>query len=83
MIECSFEEEVDLPDGGFRHSTCINKAEILVTDDPCFGLCYFCAYQKLKAENERLKELLHYGCQDQTMISLIHKAKVNKEYEQI
>ena len=54
MIECSFEEKVDLPDGGFRHSTCINKADILVTSDPCFGLCYFCAYKKLV---KRVKEL--------------------------
>ena len=54
MIECSFEEKLDLPDGGFSHTTCINKAEILVTDDPCFGLCYFCAYQKLV---KRVKEL--------------------------
>ena len=54
MIECSFEEEVDLPNGGFRHTTCINKAEILITDDPCFGLCYFCAYKKLA---KRVKEL--------------------------
>lgn len=54
MIECSFEEEVDLPGGGFRHTTCINKAEILITSDPCFGLCYVCAYKKLA---KRVKEL--------------------------
>ncbi len=79
MIECSFEETVDLPGGGFRATKCIRPAEILVINDPCYGLCYSCAYRKLKAENERLQELLHYGCQDQTLISLIHKAKVNKE----
>jgi hypothetical protein len=56
MIECSFEEKVDLPGGGFRHATCVNKAEILVIGDPCFGLCYHCAYKKLKAENEQLKK---------------------------
>ena len=79
MIQCSFEETIILPGGGFRSSKCIDRAEILLTNDPCFGLCYACAYRKLKAENERLQELLHYGCQDQTAISLIHKAKVNKE----
>lgn len=54
MIECNFEEEVDLPGGGFRHTTCINKAEILIESDPCFGLCYTCAYKKLA---KRVKEL--------------------------
>jgi len=33
----------------------------------------------LLVENKKLIELLHFGCQDQTMISVIHKAKVNKE----
>ena len=80
MIQCSFEETVDLPGGGFRSTRCFQQAEIMRINDPCYGLCYGCAYRKLKAENERLQELLHYGCyQDQTAISLIHKAKVNKE----
>ncbi len=78
MIQCSFEETVDLPGGGFRSTRCFQKAEIMIINDPCYGLCYGCAYRKLKTENERLQELLHYGCQDQTAISLIHKAKVNK-----
>lgn len=54
MIQCSFEEEIDLPDGGFRYTKCMNKAEILVTSDPCYGLCYKCAYDKLA---KRVKEL--------------------------
>ena len=54
MIQCSFEEEVDLPGGGFRSTTCIDKAEILIMEDPCFGLCYCCAYRKLV---KRVKEL--------------------------
>lgn len=54
MTQCSFEEKVDLPGGGFRHTTCINKAEILVISDPCFGLCYHCAYRKFA---KRVKEL--------------------------
>ena len=78
MIKCSFEETIDLPDGGFRSTTCIQQVEIMRINDPCYGLCFGCAYRKLKAENERLRELLHYGCQDQTAISLIHKAKANK-----
>lgn len=78
MTECSFEETIDLSGGGFMMTKCIQRAEILIVNDPCYGLCYSCAYQRLKAENKNLKELLHYGCQDQTFISLIHKAKVNK-----
>ncbi len=78
MIQCSFEETVDLPDGRFRTSLCFHRAEIMIISDPCYGLCFGCAYRRLKTENERLRELLHYGCQDQTAISLIHKAKVNK-----
>ncbi|KKM80214.1 hypothetical protein LCGC14_1342280 [marine sediment metagenome] len=74
MIQCSFEETINLPGGGFRATTCIQPAEIMFINDPCFGLCFRCAYRKLKTENE----ILHYGCQDQTAISLIHKAKVNK-----
>lgn len=55
-VQCSFEETVDLPDGGFRHSICGEVAEILVANDPCYGLCYRCAYQQLQAENKLLKE---------------------------
>ena len=51
MIECSFEEEVDLPGGGFRRTTCLNKAEILVTSDLCFGLCF--AKRVKELENEQ------------------------------
>lgn len=58
MIECSFEETIDLPGGGFRATKCIQRAEILIVNDPCYGLCYGCAYQKIKAENERLQGLL-------------------------
>lgn len=54
MIQCSFEEEVELPGGRFRKTTCINKAEILIIGDPCYGLCYYCAYKKLI---KRVKEL--------------------------
>lgn len=58
MIECSFEETIDLPGGGFRTAKCIRRAEILIINDPCYGLCWYCAYQKIKAENERLQGLL-------------------------
>lgn len=51
---CSFEESVDLPDGRYRHTKCINKAEILLINDLCYGLCFSCAYKKQK---ERIKEL--------------------------
>ena len=55
MTECSFEEEVDLPGGGFRHTTCINEAEMLEKSDPCFGLCIYCAYRKLAKRVEELE----------------------------
>lgn len=55
-MECSFEEEIDLPGGGYRNTKCIARAMILNTKDPCFGLCYHCAYKQLRVENERLKE---------------------------
>ncbi len=35
--------------------------------------------KRLREENTKLQELLHFGCQDRTMISVIHEAKVNKE----
>ncbi len=55
-MECSFEEETTLPDGRFRHSKCIQKAKILLNiNDPCYGLCYQCAYDKIKTENAKPK----------------------------
>ena len=53
-MQCTFEEKVDLHNNGFRHSKCINKAEILSVNDICYGLCCRCAYKKLA---ERIKEL--------------------------
>jgi len=47
MAQCSFDEEIDLHDG-YRATICMNSADILETDDPCYGLCYRCAYNKLK-----------------------------------
>ncbi len=54
-MQCSFDETIDLPSGGFQRSECINQADILVINDPCCGLCFACAYQKLQAENEKLQ----------------------------
>lgn len=63
MIQCSHKETIINQDGSWNHSTCIAKAEIFLESDPCFGLCYRCAYNKIKTENEaankeieRLKE---------------------------
>jgi len=56
MMVCSFEETINYPDGSYRYSKCINKADILIINDPCYGLCYACAYRKLQAENKWLKE---------------------------
>jgi len=54
-MECSFEEKIDHPTSGFTHSKCVNKAEIWDINDPCYGLCYSCAYRKLQAENNHLQ----------------------------
>jgi len=62
-MKCIFEETIDLPDGRFRSTTCINKAEIFSVDNSCYGLCFTCGYNKLakrikelEAENAALKE---------------------------
>ncbi len=57
-MQCSFESKETLPDGSYRASICINRAAILIVNDPCYGLCYTCAYNKLKAENKKLKQAL-------------------------
>ena len=59
-MKCSFDEEITLPGGTYQRSTCINKAEILLINDPCYGLCFVCAYRKLKEENKRLREALEH-----------------------
>ena len=58
MIKCSFKETIDLPNKRFRSSECMNKAEILIINDPCYGLCYRCSYEKAKAEIERLQSII-------------------------
>lgn len=57
-MECSFEEKTDLPDGRHLSTKCVARAEILIIGDPCYGLCYACAYKKIKAENKLLKAKL-------------------------
>ena len=57
-MQCTFEEKTIHSDGSFLHSKCINKANILVINDPCYGLCYHCAYEKLEVENKWLKDKL-------------------------
>ncbi len=52
-MKCSFDEKIDHPDGSFIRTTCINQATIFIVSDPCYGLCYLCAYQKLRADAER------------------------------
>lgn len=47
-MQCSFDETINYPDGSFRSSTCINRAEILIVNDPCYGLRFACAYNRLK-----------------------------------
>lgn len=57
-MECSFEETINYPDGSYKSSKCINEAKIFLINDPCYGLCYRCAYRKLQAENKQLKKAL-------------------------
>ena len=55
-MQCSFEKEITYPNGSYLYSRCVNKADILITNDPCYGLCFICAYNKLREENEKLRE---------------------------
>lgn len=55
-MQCNFKGKSIYPDGTFLYSSCYNKADILTTDDPCYGLCYACAYEKMKAKNKQLKK---------------------------
>lgn len=59
MIRCRFIEKKTLPNGHFLSSECINKAEILNLNDPCYGLCFACAYRQLRDENKSLKKALY------------------------
>ncbi len=55
-MQCSFQNEEVRLDGSYISSICINEAKIMITGDPCYGLCYGCAYKQLETENEKLKE---------------------------
>ncbi len=55
---CSFEEENTLPDERYRYRKCVQKADIMLINDPCYGLCFACAYKKTKAENEKLQSII-------------------------
>ena len=56
-MQCSFQNEEVRPDGSYISSICINEAKIMITGDPCYGLCYGCAYKQLQAENKQMKEV--------------------------
>lgn len=58
MTVCSFEETITSKDGSYISTKCMRRAEIFAIDDPCCGLCYTCAYNKVKKDNERLREAL-------------------------
>lgn len=60
-MQCSFEEKTVFPDGSFTHRTCVNKAEVFALGE---HLCYKCAYEKLRKENETTdKIILEEKCQ--------------------
>lgn len=61
-MQCIFEDTIIYPHGETLYTICINEADILNTKDPCFGLCFTCAYNKMKAENEQLKKELEKDC---------------------
>lgn len=75
-MDCEFEQIVNYPDGSYTHSKCMSKADILILNDPCYGLCYRCAYKKLQAELDQAKRLLeealpHIECRNNTQSGLI------------
>lgn len=55
-MQCSFNETIEHSDGTSTTTWCYNTAQILTITDPCYGLCWLCAYTKTKAELESLKE---------------------------
>ena len=57
-MECSFEENTTSKGGGYRSSTCMNNAEVLIIGDSCYGLCFSCAYKKLQAENKKYRKVI-------------------------
>ena len=59
-MQCSFNEEINHANGTFTRSMCVQEAKILVTNDPCFGLCFACAYNKIKAKNKRMGEAIEF-----------------------
>lgn len=74
-MKCSFDEEIKHSDGSFTRTTCVNQATILIVSDPCYGLCYRCAYQKLRAKNTKLKEALRCLYDEQNGPPLIRYQK--------
>ncbi len=58
MIHCTFNETVNHPDGSYTRSQCVAKADILLINDPCYGLCYHCAYKKVNGLVSVLVEAL-------------------------
>ena len=50
MLRCTFEQEIE-HNGVFTKTVCANKAEVWPD-----GLCYRCAYQQLKTENQKWRD---------------------------
>ena len=51
-MQCEFHEETTTPEGS-TITTCMNEGEVYVGKE---YLCWHCAYNKVKAERDRLKE---------------------------
>ncbi len=64
-MQCSFNKKTTHDNGSWTNVRCISQARILATNDPCYGLCYGCAYEKTKADNEKYSDIcegLHKDC---------------------
>ncbi len=57
-MQCSFQNEEVRPDGSYISSICINEAKIMITGDPCYGLCYGCAYKQLQVDLDKANDYI-------------------------
>ena len=78
---CSYDKVRILRNDVWMHTKCINKARIFFVNDPCFGLCYGCAYEKIK------EQLIELEAENKSLITLkkmcqaIIKHNENRNYD--
>ena len=87
-MKCNFERKTAVnSEGSYTLTTCINKADITIGPDPCYGLCYQHAYLKLQAELEKQRielefvkaQLSKYISEPETFYSVNGEAPERKE----